>query len=260
MTARRRRTPALRKLALALLLALGQPARAETEMGIVTFTVDTAYASFFDRFLPEFFQREIPGTLFAQTEAIGTAPNRITWDDLRSLPAQGWDFGAHGHAHVRLSQASDIELEHELAVPAARIFRATGVYPHMLASPYGDHDDRVLDRIRLYYDAHFRAWGNDGINPLDGTDHYRINRKQIAPTLPVVTICAEIERAGREGVWLVYLWHEVTETPAHPWQASVEQFLGVLDCADRLRDEGVVRLMSAGEALKLVPHRPGHKP
>ena len=250
------RRTALRKLALALILALGQPAQAGTEAGIVTFTVDTAYASFFDRYMPEFFRRDIPGTLFAQTEVIGTAPNRITWDDLRSLPEHGWDFGAHGHAHVRLGQATDEVLERELAVPAARIFRATGVYPGMLASPYGDYDDWVLDHVRLYYDAHFRAWGNDGINPLDGTDHFRINRKQIAPTLPVETVCAEIERAGREGLWLVYLWHEVTEAPAHPYQASVEQFLGVLDCADRLRDQGIVRLLNAGEALQLVPHRP----
>jgi len=245
-----------RALVLALSLALGQPARAETGVGIVTFTVDTAQAGFFDPYMPEFFNRDIPGTLFAQTEAIGAGPTRISWDDLRSLPDHGWDFGAHGHTHVRLSQTSDAELERELAVPAALITRATGIYPVMLASPYGDHDARVLEKARLYYDAHFRAWGNDGVNPLDGTDHFRINRKQIPYTLPVETVCAEIERAGREGVWLVYLWHEVTETPANPYQASVEQFLAVLDCADRLRDQGIVRLMAAGEALQEVPHKP----
>ncbi len=243
-------------LLVADLLTLAHPARAEPEVGIVTFTVDTAYADFFNRYMPEFFRRDIPGTLFAQTGAIGSAPNRISWDDLQSLPGHGWDFGAHGHRHLRLTEATDDELEAELGLPAARIYRETGVYPIMLASPYGAYDDRVLDRARIYYDANFRAWGNEGVHQPGATDHFRVNRSQVRSSMPVEMVCAEIERAGREGYWLVYIWHEIRETPATPYQNSVEQFLGVLDCADRLRDAGLVRLMTAGEALKVVPHQP----
>lgn len=249
----------LRSLALGLALAMGclpQQAAAEPEPGIVTFTVDNASAHFFGTYLPEFYRRDIPGTVFGKTEPINGSPEFITWDDVRNLQQHGWEFGAHGYNHVLMTQASDEALEMELGLPAVQIYRVTGIYPGSFASPFGDYDERVLERARFYYDAHFRGWGNEGINPFDHTDHFRINRKQVANTKTTEAICAEMERAGREGYWLVYIWHWVTETPAGEYDNSVDQFLGVLDCADRLRDQGVIRLMTARDALKVVPDTP----
>lgn len=239
-------------LALALVAA---PAGAE--VGIVTFTVDNSSAKFFNVRMPEFFDRGIPGTLFGHIKGVGTRSWDMSWDDVRSLAGHGWEFGAHGYGHAhKLKDADDDVLEMELGVPAARIYLETGSYPVTFASPYGSWDDRVLERVRVYYKAHFAAWGNEGINPFDRTDHYRINRKQVSNQKSVEQICAEIERAGREGDWLVYMWHEVKDVPTERIENSVEQFEGVLDCAARLRDEGVVRLMTGRDALEVVPHRP----
>lgn len=232
-------------------------AEPRTEPGILTFTVDNVTSRFFETYMPAFFDRDIPGTLFGQTQPITGAPGDITWDDVRSLALHGWEFGAHGFTHAyRLSQGSDEVLEMELGVPIAQIYRATGIYPVTFATPFGDYDDRVLNRVRFYYDAHFRGWGNEGINPIDRTDHFRINRIQVPNTKTVAEICAEIEKAGREGHWLIYMWHRVVETPADPYENSIEQFHGVLDCADRLRDAGVIRLLTARDALGAVPHTP----
>jgi hypothetical protein len=155
-----------------------------------------------------------------------------------------------------LSKTSDDALELELSVPAAQVYRATGVYPTSFASPFGDYDERVLDRARVYYDAHFLGWGNEGVNLLDQTDHFRIYRKQVANTKSVADICAEMEQAGREGHWKIYIWHWITDTPSGEYDNSTEQFLGVLDCADKLRDQGIIRLMTARDALQVVPHTP----
>lgn len=70
-----------------------------------------------------------------------------------------------------------------------------------------------------------------------------------------------MERAGREGYWLVYIWHRVVDVPTYEYENAVEQFHAVLvhavlDCADRLRDAGVVRLMTARNALEIVPDTP----
>ncbi len=242
---------------LALMLALAPPAAAETPVGIVTFTVDNVTEDFFDRRMPEFFSREIPGTIFGQTQPITGAPGDMTWDDVRSLAEHGWEFGAHGYTHAYpLSKASDEVLEMELGVPAAQIYVQTGIYPITFASPNGDYDARVLDRARFYYKAHFRGWGNEGINPFGLTDHWHIYREQVSNSKSVEEICAEMERAGREGHWLVYMWHRVVETPSYEYENSVVQFEGVLDCADRLRDQGVIRLMTARDALEVVPHTP----
>ncbi|MBA3910578.1 MAG: hypothetical protein C0524_11995 [Rhodobacter sp.] len=233
------------------------PASAEPEVGIVTFTVDNVTSEFFAKYMPEFFGRDIPGTMFGQTKPITGAPGDISWENVRSLQQFGWEFGAHGFTHAyMLSKASDEVLEMELGVPAAQILRATGIYPETFASPNGDYDERVLDRARFYYNAHFRGWGNEGINLFDRTDHFRINREQVANTKSVDEICAEMERAGRDGYWLVYIWHRVVDIPTYEYENSVDQFLGVLDCADRLRDAGIIRLMSARDAIGVVPDTP----
>jgi hypothetical protein len=72
----------------------------------------------------------------------------------------------------------------------------------------------------------------------------------------VEEICAEMERAGGEGYWLVYIWHRIVDTPTYEYENSVEQFHGVLDCAVRLRDAGTIRLMTARDALAEVPDTP----
>lgn len=248
--------PRLEVWAAALALC-GTQAVAEPAAGIVTFTVDNVTEEFFDTRMPAFFERGIPGTIFGQTQPITGAPGDMTWDDVRSLAGHGWEFGAHGYTHAyMLSKAGDEVLEMELGVPAAQIYVATGIYPVTFASPNGDYDDRVLDRARFYYKAHFRGWGNEGINFFDSTDHWQVYREQVANTKSVEEICAEMERAGREGYWLVYIWHRIVDTPTYEYENSVKQFQGVLDCAVRLRDAGTIRLMTARDALAEVPDTP----
>lgn len=240
-----------------LMALLAAPLAAEPEVGIVTFTVDNVTSQFFDTHMPAFFERDIPGTIFGQTQPITGLPGDMTWDDVRSLAGRGWEFGAHGYTHAyMLSKASDEVLEMELGVPAAQIYVQTGIYPITFASPNGDYDARVLDRARVYYKAHFRGWGNEGINPFDQTDHWHIYRIQVSNEKSVAEICADMERAGREGYWLVYMWHRVVEVPTYEYENSVEQFHGVLDCAASLRDAGAIRLMTAREAIEVVPHTP----
>ena len=241
---------------LAALALWPMQALAEPVVGIVTFTVDNSSSEFFQKHIPEFTKRDIPGTLFGVVGNIDTAPEYMTWKDVRDLQANGWEFASHGYSHVMLSQTSDDALELELGVSAALTYRATGVYPTSFASPFGDHDERVLDRARVYYDAHFLGWGKEGINLLDQTDHFRIHRKQVANTKSVPEICAEMERAGREGHWKIYIWHWITDTPTGEYDNATGQFLGVLDCADRLRDQGIIRLMTARDALQVVPDTP----
>lgn len=250
--------PRLAALARAFGLAAALVAApAGAEVGIVTFTVDNVTSQFFQNQMPEFFERGIPGTLFGQTQPITGAPGDMTWEDARSLAGHGWEFGAHGYTHAyMLSQASDEVLEMELGVPAAQIYLGTGVFPETFASPNGDYDERVLQRVRVYYKAHFRGWGNEGINLFDQTDHFHINREHVSNQKSVEQICAEMERAGREGYWLVYIWHRVVDVPTYEYENSVGQFAGILDCASRLRDEGVIRLMTARDALEVVPHTP----
>ncbi len=236
--------------------APSSPAASE-EVGIVTFTVDNATQQFFQESMPVFFEHDVPGTLFAQIVAITGYRGDLSWDDVQTLMDHGWELGAHSYTHsVPLTKADDVTLEMELGAPAAYIYRKTGVYPTTFASPHGDYDERVLNRVRVYYEAHARGWGNGGVNRFDSTDHYRIHREQVDNTMTVAEACAELEKAGREGYWLVLMWHRVVEEPSYKYENSAEQFEGVISCAAEMRDRGIIRLMNMKEALKYVPHTP----
>jgi len=246
-------------LAIAMVISTIAPriAAAADQVGILTFTVDNLTTRFFEKRMPLFFEYNVPGTLFGQAKPITGEPGDLYWDDIGVLLANGWEFGAHGYSHERmLSEIDDDLLELELGAPAAYIYRGTGFYPTSFASPFGDYDERVLERVRIYYDAHLRGWGNEGINLLDATDHFRINRETLDNEKSVAEVCEDFKRAGREGYWLVLMLHRVVDTPTYKYENSEEQFEGVVKCAAELRDQGAIRLMSVKEALQHVPHTP----
>ena len=241
---------------LAMLPILPSFGQAQERVGIVTFTVDNITSRFFKRRMQVFFENDVPGTMFGQTKPITGEPGDIYWPEIREMIDHGWEFGAHGYSHDRMTEMDDDTLDFELGTPAAYIYRGTGVYPTSLASPHGAYDARVMERAKVYYDAHFRAWGNGGVNLFEGTDHYQIYREQLDNELSNEDTCAEIERAGREGHWMVVMLHRIVDEPTDEYENSTSQFEAAVSCAARLRDEGKVRLMNARDALKLIPHTP----
>ncbi len=230
----------------------------EHPRGIVTFTVDNILLDFYENRWPEFIERDIPGTLFGQTQPIGDKPWDMDWDQVRAVIDAGWEFGAHSYSHQRfLSEVDGDYVELELGAPAAHIYRETDVYPVTFASPFGDYDESVLERVRVYYDAHFGAWGNDGFNPFDATDHYRINRIEIGYTDTVNAVCDAMAMAGKRREWLVFMLHGITdEDTASEYSITHDTLTRVLECAADFRSKGVIDIMRAKDALEVVPHTP----
>jgi hypothetical protein len=122
------------------------------------------------------------------------------------------------------------------------------------------YDVRVIEHAKVYYDAHFRCWGNGGINLFEATGHFQIYREQLNNELSNEDTCSELERAGREGYWLVLLVHRIVDEPIYEYENFTSQFEAVVSCAAKLRDEGKIRLMNAQDALKFIPHTPRARP
>lgn len=242
------------------LLAFARNGQAEGRVGIVTFTVDNITTQFFEESMPVFFESNVPGTMFGQTKPITGLPGDIYWPEINKLIAQGWEFGAHGYSHDKMTEMDDETLEMELGLPAAFIFRGTGVYPTSFATPHGDYDARVIERAKVYYDSHLRGWGNNGVNYFGSTDHFQIYREQIDNTKTADAVCADLEKAGREGYWLVLMLHRIVDQPTYEYENPKSQFEAVVKCASALRDQGTVRLMTVRDALKFVPHTPRERP
>jgi glycosyltransferase involved in cell wall biosynthesis/peptidoglycan/xylan/chitin deacetylase (PgdA/CDA1 family) len=69
----------------------------------------------------------------------------MSWDQLRSLSESGWEIGAHGRSHHRLTLLDDDELAAELRACKADCEAALGRPCRSLSYPYGDVSLRVVE-------------------------------------------------------------------------------------------------------------------
>lgn len=130
----------------------------------VALTFDDGYAKVAVTVAPILRTEGIPATLFLTTGFIGS-DNRwpsqpagtpvlemMTWAQLESLRAQGWEIGAHSASHPDLRSLADAELEAELVEPQLEIERRLGRRPEAFAYPYGAFDERVVSCAQRYYE------------------------------------------------------------------------------------------------------------
>ena len=145
---------------------------------VVTF--DDAYRSVLEMALPILARLGLPGTVFAPTDFVGSGrpmswpgvdrwtpgPHAhelvpLSWEELDELARAGWEIGAHGRSHRRLSTLDDAEREEELRGSRERLEERLGRPCRSMAYPFGDHDARVVEAVRAAgYEAAFA--GPDG--------------------------------------------------------------------------------------------------
>jgi peptidoglycan/xylan/chitin deacetylase (PgdA/CDA1 family) len=126
-------------------------------------TFDDAYRSVVERAFPVLSQLGLPGTVFAVTDFVGReSPMRwpgidrwlggphehelvpASWEELERLVAAGWEIGAHGRTHSRLSTLDDATLVDELEGSRAACDDHLRQTCDSLAYPFGDADARVV--------------------------------------------------------------------------------------------------------------------
>ena len=121
----------------------------------VVLTFDDGYHAFRDYAYPVLKKMGFPATLFVYTDYVGAGRNALSWDELKSLAAEGFDVQAHSKTHGDLRRASgetDAQyvrrMQAELAEPPRLFQRQLGRGPQFLAYPYGRVDDDLLARVR----------------------------------------------------------------------------------------------------------------
>jgi peptidoglycan/xylan/chitin deacetylase (PgdA/CDA1 family) len=129
----------------------------------VSVTFDDAYRSVIELAFPILAAHGLPGTVFTPTDFVATerpmawpgidrwlgGPHEhelvpMSWDELARLAAAGWEIGAHGRTHPRLTQLADTVLDDELRGSRAACEAHLGRPCESLAYPYGDADARVV--------------------------------------------------------------------------------------------------------------------
>jgi peptidoglycan/xylan/chitin deacetylase (PgdA/CDA1 family) len=121
----------------------------------VVLTFDDGYQSFRAYAYPVLKKLGFPATLFVYTDYVGASRNALSWDELKSLAAEGFDVQAHSKTHGDLRRGSgenDAQyarrMQTELGEPPRLFQRQLGRAVQFLAYPYGRFDDDLLARVR----------------------------------------------------------------------------------------------------------------
>jgi peptidoglycan/xylan/chitin deacetylase (PgdA/CDA1 family) len=150
----------------------------------VVLTFDDGYRAFREFAYPILKELGFTATLFVYTDYVGAGRNALSWDELKTLQAEGFDVQAHSKTHGDLRRAAgetdaqfSRRMQLELAEPLKLFQRYLGRPSERLAYPYGRADDEVVAKTKeVGYVAAFtvRRQGSPAfVHPL------RVNRSQI---------------------------------------------------------------------------------
>ncbi len=121
----------------------------DCEMAI---TFDDGYADNYEYAAPILKALHLPATFFVISQFIGAdvvpwwdgkgpvVHKWMSWDQVRSLHADGFDIGSHTRSHVDLARASADMVFSELAGSRKDLETRLGTSIHLFAYPYGNHE------------------------------------------------------------------------------------------------------------------------
>ena len=158
---------------------------------MVAVTFDDGYRDNFTHAVPILQEIQIPATFFVSTGFMSTDrvfahdeddakifPN-MTWDDLRSMQAAGFEIGAHTINHADLGQADADQLRSEIDEPLATLNRELGVQPRAFAFPYGKPHNMTAQAVQLAREAGYyavmSAYGGDNARGAHGFPLQRVD-------------------------------------------------------------------------------------
>ncbi|MFO8236005.1 MAG: polysaccharide deacetylase family protein [Bacteroidales bacterium] len=109
----------------------------------VVLTVDDGYKSFKTEGVSLLEKYNYKATVFICTDYVGKN-NYLSWDDIRELRQQGYEFGNHSHTHDHFLNYSDEQTREEFRrdlSQAEKIFQQQlGFKPRLYCYPYGEYN------------------------------------------------------------------------------------------------------------------------
>jgi peptidoglycan/xylan/chitin deacetylase (PgdA/CDA1 family) len=170
-------------------------------------TFDDGDSSVFEYALPILAELGVPGTAFVVVQRVG-APGFLSWEQLASLAAAGWEIGSHTMSHRRLPDLDDASLAAELRESRSTIEARIGVPCRSIAYPYGDWDPRVRGATaRAGYtaacvtgrasDVDVLGWPRVGVDGRDSPTIFRLKTSRVGRSLRDTPLGAPLDKAGR---------------------------------------------------------------
>jgi peptidoglycan/xylan/chitin deacetylase (PgdA/CDA1 family) len=131
--------------------------------GSLSITFDDGYLDNFQVAAPILRKLGLSATFFVTTRFIGSQfvpfwdeslsvqPGWMTWDQLRTLAAQGFEFGCHTDTHIDMASVDEQTVRAELEHSKGILRQELGVSTELFAYPFGGKEhinERSLQLVR----------------------------------------------------------------------------------------------------------------
>lgn len=161
--------------------------------GTLSITFDDGYRDNFEVAAPILKKHQLPATFFITTGFIGTQkvpfwdkdlvawPGWMSWEQVRSLAAQGFSIGAHTDTHINMALTSPEEIKAELILSKQKLEAQLESAVNLFAYPFGGREHISSGAIELVKEAGFISCASchGGTNqPID--DPFNLKRIGIA--------------------------------------------------------------------------------
>jgi len=166
--------------------------RARVDMGgTLSITFDDGYLDNIQIAAPILRRLQLPATFFVATGFIGSQttppwdrdlprqPGWMSWDDLRTLRAQGFDIGSHTNSHLDMAGADPEKVRADLELSRQKLLGALGAPAvRLFAYPFGGPEHISESALNLVRAAGFTCClsCHGGVNPAITLDPFNLNR------------------------------------------------------------------------------------
>jgi peptidoglycan/xylan/chitin deacetylase (PgdA/CDA1 family) len=164
--------------------------RAGTGKRIVAITFDDGYLDNATVAAPILRSLGLPACFFVATDMVGSSQpfphdlvqrrhgeRHMSWDDVRSLAAQGFEIGSHTCSHADLGAVSLEEARRELRLSRQRLEQELSIPIRLFAFPYGHRRNmrrETAAAAREEYDICCSAHGGHNVAPVEKANIRRV--------------------------------------------------------------------------------------
>ena len=146
--------------------------------------------------------------------------HRLTWDDLKALAAQGYEFSSHTITHPRLAVLDEANLSYELEKSREDILDHLGPkHTFTVECPFGTENERVVRHALALYPASRNRLPEPFLEELDrwndkdptaSSKAYVQWQRCVLTATPMSQMKGWVDTiAGRDNIWLVLVFHGV---------------------------------------------------
>lgn len=191
---------------------------------LVTFHFDHPFITQYTVAKPLFDAKGVRASLMVNTDEVGKSKYFMSWEQLKEMYEEGWEIGSHSVTHPDMRTLSEDKIRYELSESKA-ILEAHGFQNVTnFAYPYNWYDLKTLYIVPEYYrsartsvaqtDFHINP---EKIRPYELSGYEaRLSIGNVADTFKYV------DKAQKEGRWLIFILHEFSDKASTTETMSVE--------------------------------------